>query len=69
MANFVAALSSYTEAYPAWARRNGSSSTTFDVPLEEDNRAAKSHPIAETVDLFAFNQAGIVAAYDPGFFF
>ena len=68
-ANVIAALSSFAGADPGWARGNGSTSTTFGVSVEEDTSLdAETGHIAETVDYFAFNQVGIIAASDYDFF-
>jgi hypothetical protein len=68
-ANVIAALSSFAGADSAWARGNGSTNTTFDVSVEEDTSFdAEIAHIAETVDYFVFNEAGVVAAYDYDFF-
>jgi hypothetical protein len=68
-AHVIAALSSFNGRDTAWARGNGSTDATFDVSVEEDtSRDSETWHIAETVDHFAFNQAGTVGAYDYDFF-
>jgi len=68
-ANVIAALSSYAGPDPAWARGSGSTDAAFDVSVEEDTSAdSETTHTAETVDYFAFDQAGVVGAYDYDFF-
>ena len=67
--NIIAALSSFAGKDSAWARGNGSTASTFDVSLEEDTSwDAETAHTAETVDYFAFNDAGLVSAYDYDIF-
>jgi hypothetical protein len=62
-ANVVAGVSSLNGADPAWARGGGSTATSFDVSVEEDtSRDAETAHTAETVDWFAFDRAGTLAA-------
>jgi hypothetical protein len=68
-ANVIAALSSYNGPDPAWARGDGSTDTAFDVSVEEDTSAdGETTHAAESVSYFAFDQAGVLEAYDYGFF-
>ncbi|PQO21767.1 hypothetical protein C2I36_16605 [Rhodobacteraceae bacterium WD3A24] len=68
-ANVIAALSSFAGANPAWARGNGSTNAAFDVSVEEDtSRDSETTHIAESVDYFAFNQAGTLGAHDYDLF-
>ena len=68
-AHVIAVLSSFSGKDPAWARGNGSTDTTFNVSLEEDTSVdSETDHMAETVDHFAFEETGIVSAYDYDFF-
>nr|WP_235226308.1 hypothetical protein [Octadecabacter dasysiphoniae] len=68
-ANIIAALSSFAGGDSAWARGNGSTASTFDVSVEEETSLnAETVHEAETVDYFAFSDAGVVSAYDYDFF-
>lgn len=60
-AHVVASLSSFSGADPAWARGSGSSDSSFDVSLEEEQSGdAETAHVGETVDYFAFDAAGLL---------
>jgi hypothetical protein len=64
--NVIAALSSFAGPDPAWARGDGATAAAFDVSVEEDTSAdGETDHTAETVDYFAFDQAGLLSAYNP----
>lgn len=68
-ANVIAALSSFDGPDPAWARGDGSTDAAFDISVEEDtSQDAETNHTTETVDYFAFDEAGVVGAYDYDFF-
>ena len=69
LSNVVAGLSSYNGGDSAWVRGAGGTNTSFDVSVEEDTTAdAETDHNAENVDYFAFDQVGVMAAYDYDFF-
>jgi hypothetical protein len=68
-ANVIAGLSSFAGADPAWARGDGSTATGFTVSAEEDTSAdPETAHTAETVDYLAFDQSGLITAYDYDLF-
>jgi hypothetical protein len=68
-AHVIAALSSFDGRDTAWARGNGSTDAAFDISVEEDtSRDRETGHIPETVDYFAFDEAGVLGAYDFDFF-
>ncbi|SHJ32854.1 hypothetical protein SAMN04488012_107153 [Palleronia salina] len=69
LAKVIASLSSFNGADPAWARGAGGTNASFDVSVEEEVSAdTETGHTTETVDYFAFDQAGVMAAYDYDFF-
>jgi hypothetical protein len=69
-ANAIAGLSSFAGADPAWARGDGGTGGRVGLSVEEEqSQDDETSHTRETVDYFAFNQAGTIQGYDDGLFF
>ncbi|MDJ0628340.1 MAG: M23 family metallopeptidase [Rhodobacter sp.] len=67
--NVIAALSGFAGSDPSWVRGNGSTTSTFDLSVQEDtSRDAETAHVAEAVDYFAFDGHAVVGAYDYDLF-
>ncbi|MEC3862104.1 hypothetical protein VK792_12490 [Mesobacterium sp. TK19101] len=68
-AEFVASLSTFNGADPAWARGSGATMNSLTLSVEEDTSAdAETTHIGEDVDYFAFATASTVSGYDVNLF-
>ncbi|MEL7276202.1 MAG: hypothetical protein AAGK98_06985 [Pseudomonadota bacterium] len=64
-AHVLATLASFAGSDPAWARGDGNTGTGFDVSVEEDtSRDDETDHTAERIDYIAFDETGIISAYD-----